>query len=142
MTAEQALGACLRLHHAGSRLRSKLDDELGTHHGLAWSDYLLLRVLAGSPAGIPIQELHRGLSLPRSSVLRQVLALEKTGWLQRCEAGGQRRVSLRPAGRRLLSEAEASAAAICAEWLGSGPAALMASIDTVAIAGESPVLSI
>ncbi|WP_323034346.1 hypothetical protein [Pararhodobacter sp.] len=40
------LGFCLVLHHAHASLQLKLDDELGIHHAISFSDLALLNFLA------------------------------------------------------------------------------------------------
>lgn len=102
------------LDHAALSLR--LDDELGTHHGLAWLDFVLLSVLDGADGALSSPELAGRLGLTRSRLVLQLLPLEKTGLVAReVAAAGKRRVTLRPIGLRLLREARDTAAAICAE---------------------------
>lgn len=115
----QALDTCMRLQLAHARLRRKLDDELGTLHGMGMDDFVLLRALAeAGDTGLPAAELERPLGVQRSAVVRQVIALEKTGLVRReVDAQGLRRVQLRGPGRRLLQEATETAAAICAAAL-------------------------
>ncbi len=110
-----ALQICLQVHQAHARLRRKLDDELGTLHGLGFDDFVLLNALAhAGDTGLGSDELERPLGVQRSAVIRQVIALEKTGLVQRAvDVQGGRRVQLRSPGRRLLQEATETAAAIC-----------------------------
>ncbi len=44
MSAE-ALQACMDRHLKHAAMVYRLDDELGTHHGLSWADFVLLTVL-------------------------------------------------------------------------------------------------
>ena len=92
-----------------------LDDELGTHHGLSWADFVLLTVLDTACGAAPATELARTLCMPASHLLLRLLPLEKTGLVERAEdAEGKRRVMLRPQGRRRLREARDTAATVCA----------------------------
>ena len=92
-----------------------LDDELGTHHGLSWADFVLLTVLDAAGGAAPATALARSLRTPASHMLLRLLPLEKTGLAERAADGdGKRRVMLRPQGRRLLLEARDTAADTCA----------------------------
>jgi MarR family transcriptional regulator, organic hydroperoxide resistance regulator len=113
-----ALQSCLGLVHAYARLRRKLDDELGTLHGLSLDDFVLLDALFRSDsAGLCAADLEGPLGVQRSAVVRQVIALEKTGLLQRMNDHGVRSIQLRSPGRRLLQEATETAEAVCAAAL-------------------------
>lgn len=116
-----ALRSCLGLVHAYARLRRKLDDELGTFHGLSLDDFVLLDALHQTDcAGLCAAELERPLGVSRSAVVRQVIKLEKTGLLQRStDDQGLRSIQLRGPGRRLLQEATETAGAVCAAALSS-----------------------
>ncbi len=108
-----ALQICMRLNFAQARLRRKLDDELGTQHGLSLSDFVLIDALSHS-AGLSAAALEAPLGVQRSAVLRQVVALEKTGWVQRfTDDQGQRLIALRAPGRRLHREARETLSFIC-----------------------------
>jgi DNA-binding MarR family transcriptional regulator len=62
------------------------------------------------------QDLAGRLGLTRSRLVLQLLPLEKTGPMARhAAADGNRSVTLRPGGLRLLREARDTAAAVCAE---------------------------
>lgn len=118
-TLADGLGLCLALGRAHASLSLKLDDALGAHHGLGWTEFRLLDRLARAEGGrLALGELARPLGLPLSAVLRQVRALEKTGHVERPGgAGGPREavVQLRPAGRAALATAAETAAWICAQ---------------------------
>ncbi|NML44870.1 MarR family transcriptional regulator [Ramlibacter sp. G-1-2-2] len=106
----------LERHLELAATNARLDDELGTHHGLAWSDFVLLWVLDGADGAVPSAELARRLGLAPSRLVLQLLPLEKTGLVVReANVDGRRRVTLRPSGRRLLREARETAAFVCAE---------------------------
>ena len=112
---EQALQACMDRHLAHAAMVYGLDDELGTHHGLSWADFVLLTALDAASEGTPAKELARTLCTPASHLLLRLLPLEKTGLVERAADGdGKRRVTLRPQGRRLLHEARDTAANACA----------------------------
>ncbi len=109
--SEEALQACLDRHLAHTALVFALDDALGTHHGLSWADFVLLTVLDAAGGAAPLTELARSLHTPASHLLLRLLPLEKTGLVERAADGqGQRRVTLRPQGRRLRHEARDTAA--------------------------------
>ena len=109
-----ALDLCLGISQAHARLQLALDDALGTWHGIAHADFILLHTLARAEGGrLPTSALVAPLGVPLSAVVRRVIPLEKTGHIAR-DAG---HVSLRPAGRAVLAEARATAGALCADVL-------------------------
>jgi DNA-binding MarR family transcriptional regulator len=111
-----ALDDCLRISLAHASLMLKLDDVLGTFHGLSLNDFMLLRLLSQAEGGrLPLAGLVRPLGVRMSAVLRQLAPLEKTGYLQR---EPERMVALRPAGRVQVNEAAGSAGLVCSEALG------------------------
>jgi DNA-binding IclR family transcriptional regulator len=120
------LGFCLALHRAHASLQRKLDDELGLHHGISFNDFALLNLLAEADSGgVRIPELVRPLGQPPSSVLRQLIVLEKIGLVVREGANGDRQAVLRPAGRALVHAARETADSICTEAVDSiAPAAV------------------
>lgn len=120
------LGFCLALHRAHASLQFKLDNELGLYHGISFNDLALLNLLAQADGGrISIPELVRPMGQPQSSVLRQLILLEKIGLVVREGANGDRQAVLRPAGRALVNTARETADGICAEALASiAPAAV------------------
>ncbi len=110
----EALQACMDRHLAHAAMVCRLDDELGTHHGLSWADFVLLTALDAAPEGTPAKELARALFMPASQLLLQLLPLEKIGLVERAEdSNGRRCVKLRPPGRRLLREARDTAQNAC-----------------------------
>lgn len=126
-----ALDDCLRISLAHASLTLKLDDVLGTFHGLSLNDFILLRLLSQAEGGrVPLAGLMRPLGVRMSVVQRQLAPLEKIGHLQR-EPG--RMVALRPAGRALVAEAAGSAQAVCADAL--------AAMDGAAREGTRKLLS-
>lgn len=137
----RALDFCMQISLGHASLQLKLDDALGTWHGMGLDDFMLLRQLAQAPDGrLPLADLVRPLGLRPSAVMRQLVPLEKTGRVQR-EAG--RQVLLRPAGRALLAEATETAAAICETALhASSPQSLSAARDLLAGLCRSPALDL
>ncbi len=135
--ASSALLFCLQLDLAHARLRRKLDDELGTLHGLGLADLVLLQSLADG--GRTARELERPLGTRASQVVRQVMALEKSGWIERGEHGGRRVIALRSPGRRLLGEAMETAAHICGKAL---PASITDAGARLAALCDSPALEL
>jgi DNA-binding MarR family transcriptional regulator len=113
--SEDALQARVDRHLEHAAMVFTLDDELGTHHGLSWADFVLLTVLDAAGGAAPAKELARTLCMPASHLLLRLLPLEKTGLVERvADADGKRRVTLRPPGRRRLHEARDTAANACA----------------------------
>jgi len=113
--SEEALQACVERHLEHAGVVFVLDDELGTYHGMSWADFVLLTVLDAAGGTAPARELARILCMPASHLLRQLLPLEKIGLVERVAGNdAQRRVSLRPPGRRRLHEARDTAANACA----------------------------
>lgn len=113
--SEQALQACVDRHLEHAAMVFVLDDELGTHHGLSWADFVVLTVLDAAGGAVPATALARTLRTPASRLLHRLLPLEKIGLVERAADGdGRRRVTLRPQGRRLLREARDTAATACA----------------------------
>jgi DNA-binding MarR family transcriptional regulator len=113
--SEEALRVCVDRHLAHAAMVSMLDDELGTHHGLSWTDFVLLTVLDVLGGAAAATEIARRLRMPASHLLLRLLPLQKTGLVERVADGeGGRRVRLRPSGKRLLREARRTAADACA----------------------------
>jgi len=109
------LVVCLAIQRAHASLRLKLDEELGTYHGISFGDFVLLDLLAQSANGrVSIVELVRPLGLPQSAVLRQLISLEKIGLVVRDGESNERYAALRTAGRVLVNAASETADSICA----------------------------
>jgi DNA-binding IclR family transcriptional regulator len=137
----QALDFCMQVSLGHASLQLKLDDALGTWHGMGLDDFMLLRQLAQAPGGrLPLADLVRPLGLRPSAVMRQLVPLEKTGRIQR-EPG--RYVLLRPAGRSQLAEATETASAICETALRElGMPPLSAAHDLLVRLCRSPALEL
>ncbi len=108
---------CLQISAMHARIQFELDDALGTHHGLSYADFLLLRQIdTAGERPVAMADLVPCLGVPLSSVLRRILPLEKTGLLQRQApdgAQGQRTVRLLAAARQVLANANETAQAVC-----------------------------
>jgi DNA-binding MarR family transcriptional regulator len=129
------LALCLALQRAHASLRLKLDDELGVYHGIGFSDFVLLDLLAQMANGrVRIVELVRPLGLPQSAVLRQLIALEKIGLVVRDGASDERYAVLRPAGRVLVNAARETADNICSIAVTSIAPATVRLLSTALIA--------
>lgn len=109
------LHAFLQRERAHAAASFRLDEELGTHHGLSWADFVLLEALADAPAGMADGELATRLGLLRSQFLRRVRPLEKVGLVTRTpDDRGRPLVALSASGRRSLREARETAEMVCA----------------------------
>lgn len=114
MMNEEALQACINQHLEHAAMVRVLDDELGTHHGLLWADFVLLTMLEAVGGTAPTSELAQTLSTPPSRLLQRLLPLEKIGLVERTvDDEGRRNVTLRPQARRRLHEARETAANVC-----------------------------
>jgi DNA-binding MarR family transcriptional regulator len=121
-------------HLAHASLSLKLDDELGTHHGLSLADFIALRQISQAQSGcLPVIDLVRPMGLRLSAVMRMLLPLEKTGLLQRESAMGsdERCVAIRPAGRRVLREALLTAEEVCNGAVAQLPADALPLVESV-----------
>ena len=138
------LSFCLALHRAHASLQLKLDNELGIHHGISFSDFALLNLLVQADGGrVNIPELVRPMGQPQSAVLRQLIVLEKIGLVVRDGANGDRQAVLRPAGRALVNAARETSDSICTEAVESIPpeAVEMVSAALVTLA-RTPTLAL
>lgn len=141
------LDFCLNISHAHASLTLKLDDVLGTLHGLSYNDFLLLTLLARAEGGrMAVADLVRPLGVQLSAVTRQLVLLEKTGLAQREEtpaADGRRYVAIRPGGKKLLNGATVTAAAICAELVDTLPANTLPDVhESLELVRRSAVLDL
>lgn len=108
------LQACIERHLEHAEVVFRLDNELGTNHGLSWTDFMLLTVLESAGGAARAVELARSLRIPASHLMLGLLPLEKIGMLERrTDIDGTRRIRLRPQGQRLLREARITAASAC-----------------------------
>jgi len=110
------LDVCLALHRAHASLQLKLDDALGTWHGIGFGDFALLDFLAQADGGrASIPELVRPTGQGQSAVLRQLIVLEKIGLVLRDGRNGRREVVLLPAGSALVNAARMTVDSICSD---------------------------
>ncbi|MES2975993.1 MAG: MarR family transcriptional regulator [Pseudomonadota bacterium] len=117
----RAIDLCLKLNQAQATLTLRLDEELGTLHGISLSDFIVLHSLARAEGGrLPVSGLVRPLGVQQSAVVRQLIPLEKTGHISRDREpaeDGKRYVTIRPSARRVLHEALSTAEMVCTEAL-------------------------
>lgn len=117
----RAIDLCLKLNQAQAVLSLRLDEELGTLHGISLGDFIVLHSLARAEGGrLPVSSLVRPLGVQRSAVVRQLIPLEKTGHITRDRepaADGKRYVTIRSSARRVLHEALSTAEMVCTEAL-------------------------
>ncbi len=110
---DNALEFCLRLARAHATIIRRLDTVLGGHHGLSFSDFMLLQSLANAPGGrLRRVDLADRLGLTASGVTRTLLPLEKTGWVARQADERDARVGyavITAAGHGLLDNAQRTA---------------------------------
>lgn len=137
------LDFCLALHLAHASLQLKLDDELGTYHGISFSDFALLNLLAQADGGrVSIPELVRPIGQPQSALLRQLIVLEKIGLVVRAGTNGLRQAVLRPAGRALVNTAHETADRICTEAVESIAPAVVAMVSAAMVTlARTPTLA-
>lgn len=138
------LELCLALNLAHAGLRLRLDDELGTFHGIDFKDFALLHQLAqAKDCRATLRELVRPLGMPRSALLRQLLVLEKIGLVARDGEGNQRAAVLRPAGRAVVDAARETIRHIAAQATTSlSPRAIAAAHASLVTLAEAPVLAL
>ena len=138
------LDFCLALHRAHASLQLKLDDELGIHHGISFSDFALLNLLAQADGcRVNIPELVRPMGQPQSAVLRQLILLEKIGLVVREGATGDRQAVLRPAGRALVHAGRETADSICTEAVESIAPAAVATVSAALVTlARTPTLAL
>ncbi len=132
-TKHAELDFCLNLARAQALLASRLDEKLGTLHGISFGDFQLLLHLGRAPgARLRRAELAERVALSASGVTRSLLPLEKIGLVTREADPRDARVSyaaLTPAGRAMLPTAAETAQMICARTLKS---AAMGQLDPLA----------
>ncbi len=116
-----ALDFCLRLARVNAAIVRRLDTVLGGHHGLSFSDFMLLQHLSKAPGGrLRRVDLADRQGLTASGVTRTLLPLEKTGLVARMADERDARVgfaAITPAGHNLLDNAQLTARETCAELL-------------------------
>jgi MarR family transcriptional regulator, organic hydroperoxide resistance regulator len=112
--SHQNIRFCLTLHRAYGTLRLKLDEDLGTWHGIDFDDYALLQSLAARADNPPrLADLATQLAMSRSAMLRRLRPLEKIGLIACHGSVTERRVAVRPAGIALVNTAHDTVNASC-----------------------------
>lgn len=109
LDGDAAIDFCLRLARASNALVRRFDVALGSHHGISFADYQLLRHLAHAP-GCRLRrvDLAERLGMTASGVTRSLLPLEKIGLVERQSDPRDARVGyalLTPAGSELAGNA-------------------------------------
>lgn len=105
----------LALHREHARATFVLDEELGTWHGIAWVDFVLLEVLGTMDDRAPTAALADAMGVRAARLVLQVMPLEKLGLVRRTmREDGVRCIETLPGGRRLRGEARETAAHACA----------------------------
>jgi hypothetical protein len=95
---DNALEFCLRLARAHATIIRRLDTVLGGHHGLSFSDFMLLQSLANAPGGrLRRVDLADRLGLTASGVTRTLLP---PGRRTRCACRLRRHHGSRPRAAR------------------------------------------
>jgi DNA-binding MarR family transcriptional regulator len=107
--AEQMVSVWRAIAASHAAVCSALERELGERHGLGVSDFEVLERLAESDGHqFRAQELADAVHLSQSALSRLISRLEKTGLVERCLCGEDRRgiyVTLTEAGRQRHAEA-------------------------------------
>ncbi len=135
---------CLRLARASSGLIRRFDAALGSHHGISFADYQLLRHLAQAPGGrLRRVDLAERLGLTASGVTRSLLPLEKIGLVARQSDPRDARVGyalLSAAGAELLGNADTTVDQVSRDALAGFDGAQLRAISAVLgqLAGITP----
>lgn len=109
-----ALDEYLRRERARAAVSLALDEELGVHHGISASDFVLLQSIDEGATAVADSDLARQLGLLRSQLLMRVRPLEKVGLVLRTtDERGRRTLLLSAGGRRVVREARETAAEVC-----------------------------
>jgi len=132
---DQALNFCISLARAHAAIVRRLDTVLGGHHGLSFSDFMLLQHLARAPGGrLRRVDLAERQGLTASGVTRTLLPLEKTGWVARQTDERDARVGyavITAGGHELLDNATLTAKEACADLLRHAQADQLAALGAV-----------
>lgn len=142
-TASAALDFALRMARAQTAMLRRLDGALGSHHGLSFSDFMLLFYLNRAPGGrLRRVDLAERQGLTASGVTRTLLPLEKIGLVDRQQDPRDARVGyavISPAGQQLLAHAIVTAQQVSEELLRHAPAEQLDALTAVLgqIAGTS-----
>ncbi|WP_374362913.1 MarR family winged helix-turn-helix transcriptional regulator [Pseudoduganella danionis] len=115
-----ALALALGLARAQATMVRRLDQVLGSYHGISFGDFMLLNSLARAPGGrMRRVDLAERQGLTASGITRTLLPLEKIGLIERQQDPRDARVAyaaITASGRELLLNAT-PAAELCAKDL-------------------------
>lgn len=115
-----ALALALSLARAQATMVRRLDQVLGSYHGISFGDFMLLNSLARAPGGrMRRVDLAERQGLTASGVTRTLLPLEKIGLIERQQDPRDARVAyaaITSSGRELLQHAT-PAAELCSQDL-------------------------
>ena len=142
--ASTSLELCVRLTRAYSVLTRRLDNKLGSVHGLSFSDFMVLSYLQRSPgARLRRVDLAERMGLTASGVTRTLLPLEKLGLIAREIDQRDARIGyalLTEAGQQLLANAAVSAEVVCQDATQLVPAGDLSNLSQVLgrLAGMNP----
>ena len=129
-TLPPATEFCLRMARVTTALVRRFDSALGSHHGISFSDYQILRHLNLAPGGrLRRVDLAECLGLTASAVTRALLPLEKIGLVGRESDPRDARVGfaiITPVGSELVGNAESVVDIVSANLVGSVRAELAA----------------
>jgi DNA-binding MarR family transcriptional regulator len=124
-TTPNTLELCLKLARAAAALTRKMDNVLGSVHGLSFGDFTLLLHLSQAPNGrLRRVDLADKVGLTASGVTRSLIPLEKIGLVTREADARDARVGyavLTSTGQKLLKNALLSAQSLSTEWLEPTP---------------------
>lgn len=116
---------CLRLSRAWATLSRRLDSSLGSHHGISFADYQMLRHLARAPEGrLRRVDLAERLGLTASGVTRSLMPLEKIGLVGRQSDPRDARVGyaiITATGAELAATADTLVEQMAADMIGDPP---------------------
>lgn len=126
---------CLRMARAWAALSRRLDNSLGSLHGISFADYQLLLSLHRAPGGrLRRVDLAEKLGLTASGVTRSLLPLEKIGLVGRQSDPRDARVgyaTITPAGSELVLNASVVVHNVSRMLLGAPSREQIASTSTL-----------
>lgn len=107
------IDACLSFHRAYTGLRRRLDEELGTYHGIDFDDFALLHALSNKGGRSTLADIAAELGVSRSLLLRRLRPLEKIGLLAFDGGIKERHVALRAPGLSMIPVANDTVVRVC-----------------------------
>ncbi|SFB92411.1 MarR family winged helix-turn-helix transcriptional regulator [Massilia yuzhufengensis] len=126
---------CLRMARAWAALSRRLDNSLGSLHGISFADYQLLLSLLRAPGGrLRRVDLAEKLGLTASGVTRSLLPLEKIGLVGRQSDPRDARVGyaiITPSGSELVTNASVVVHNVSRAVLGAPSRELLASTSAL-----------